>query len=250
MRKIAVFPSMLTLGNLICGVHAIRYAAEGRFWSAAWMVLVAMVFDALDGKVARLTGASSRFGAELDSLADMVSFGAAPAYLVYAMAAAAELPHPRLVWMSSLVFALCGALRLARFNVEAKVDEDSHRFFRGLPSPAAAGQVVSLLVLHLHLQDQHGVGLVLRFVPPVAFFTGLLMVSRIRYPHLVSRFLSGRHAFAELVFLAVAGLLLATHKEVTLAVGFTSFTAAGMLGRARHLVHHKGEEEEEEEPVF
>ena len=93
------------------------------------------------------------------------------------------------------------------------------------------------------------VALVLRFVPPVAFFAGVLMVSRIRYPHVVNRFLSGRHAFAELVFLAIMALLLATHKEVTLAAGFTIFTVAGMLGLARHLVFHK-DEEEEEEPVF
>lgn len=248
MKKIAVLPSMLTLGNLLCGFYALRLAVTGSFVAAAWLVLFAMLFDALDGKVARLTRASSRFGAELDSLADMVSFGVAPALLVYALASANELGHPRLIWLSCAVYAVCAALRLARFNVETPLDEASHQFFRGLPSPAAAGQVVSLVILHSFLVEEHDAGLVVRLIPAVTFFTGILMVTRIRYPHLVSRFLAARHAFAEIVFLTVVALLLITHREVTLAAGFTIFTVAGVLGVAHHLVFHKADEEEE--PVF
>jgi CDP-diacylglycerol--serine O-phosphatidyltransferase len=251
MKKIAVLPSMLTLANLLCGLYALRYAAagqysEGSFVAAAWMVLLAMVFDALDGKVARLTGASSRFGSELDSLADVVSFGVAPAFLVLQMSIEAGLRFQRLVWLCCIVYVLCAALRLARFNVETGLDEESHQSFFGLPSPPAAGQVVSLVILHHHLAPD--VALIGRLLPAVCFFTGILMVSRARYPHLVSRFLSGRHAFAEIVFLAVAGVLVVLHSEFTLAAGFTVYTAAGVLGVAHHLVFHRGEGKEE--PVF
>lgn len=252
MRKIAVLPAMLTLGNLLCGFFALRYAAEGRysegsFTAAAWMVLLAMVFDALDGKVARLTHAQSRFGAELDSLADMVSFGLAPAFLVMQLSLEAGLKHQRLVWLCCMVYVMCAALRLARFNVETRLDEGSHQFFRGLPTPAAAGQVVALVILHGHVQAH--VAFIPRLLPTVAFFCGVLMASRLRYPHLISRFLGGRHAFAEIVFLAVVGVLLATHKEITLAAGFTIFTVAGVLGVAHKIVFHR-EKEEEEEPAF
>jgi len=252
MRKIAALPSMLTLANLLCGFAALRYAAEGRysegsFAAAAWMVLLAMMFDALDGKVARLMRAESKFGAELDSLADVVSFGVAPAYLVLQMAMEAGLKHQRLVWLGCMVYVMCAALRLARFNVETELDEESHKWFSGLPSPAAAGQVVSLVILHQHVQAH--VDFIPRLLPSVAFFTGVLMVSRVRYPHLISRFVRGRHAYTEFVFLCIAGLLVAMHKEITLAAGFSIFTMAGVLGVGHKLVFHR-EKDEEEEPVF
>jgi len=250
MRKIAALPSMLTLSNLLCGFHAIYFASRGTregVLLAAWMVLIAMVFDALDGKVARLTRVSSEFGAELDSLADVVSFGIAPAFLVAVLSAQMELHHQRLVWLSCMVYVVCAALRLARFNVQSTLDESSHRSFSGLPSPAAAGQVVSLVILHYHLQSEVGVAFIPRLLPTITFFAGVLMVSRVRYPHLVSRFLGGHHAFAEFAFLAIAVLLLATHKEFTLAASFSLYSAMGVFGVARQAVFH---EAEEEEPIF
>ena len=247
MRKIAALPSLLTLGNLVCGFHSIRYAADGRFTAAAWMVGLAMVFDALDGKVARLTKASSQFGAELDSLADVVSFGIAPAFLVAMLTAAAQSQYQRLVWLCCMVYCVCAALRLARFNVEATLDEESHRSFRGLPSPAAAGQIASLVVLHHYLAERFQIDAVRHVIPMVTFLAGVLMVSRIPYPHVVNRYLSGHHAFADVVFLAIGALLIATIKELTLAVCFTLFTLAGLVTAVRQLVLHKAEEEE---PIF
>ena len=247
MRKIAVLPSLLTLGNLVCGFHAIRYAADQRFTAAAWMVLLAMVFDALDGKVARLTKASSRFGAELDSLADVVSFGIAPAFMVAMLAAAAQSDYQRLVWLCGMVYCVCAALRLARFNVETTLDDESHRFFRGLPSPAAAGQVVSLVVLHPYLEARFQIDVVRHIIPTATFLSGVLMVSRIRYPHVVNLYLSGHHAFADVVFLAIGALLIATVKELTLAACFTLFTAAGLANTIREMVFHSAEEQR---PIF
>jgi len=250
MRKIAALPSLLTLSNLLCGFHALYFASQRTpdgLTLAAWMIFFAMVFDALDGKVARLARASSQFGAELDSLADMVSFGVAPAFLVAMLSAHVGLQHQRLVWLSCMVFAVCTALRLARFNVQTDLDADSHQSFNGLPSPAAAGQVAALVILHEHLAARFGITVLPRLLPTVTFFTGALMVSRIRYPHLVSRFLGGHHAFAELAFAAIVVLLLATHKELTLASGFSLYVVAGMAGAVRHAVFHPAEEEK---PIF
>ena len=250
MRKVAALPSMLTLGNLLCGFHAIYFASGGTregITAGAWLVLLAMVFDALDGKVARLTRVSSRFGAELDSLADVVSFGVAPAFLVAVLSAQVELEHQRLVWLSCMVYVACAALRLARFNVQTDLDEGSHQEFVGLPSPGAAGQVVSLVILHGFLTATLDVTFISRVLPTVTFFAGVLMVSRIRYTHLVSRLLGGHHAFAEFVFLMIVLLLLATHKEFTLAGGFTLYVVSGVLTTAHHAVFHKAEEQE---PIF
>lgn len=251
MRKIAAVPSMLTLGNLLCGFHAIYFASRSGgqgLTLAAWMVLLAMVFDSLDGLAAKLTRATSRFGAELDSLADVVSFGVAPAFLVIMLSAHAELQHQRLVWMSCMVYAVCAALRLARFNVQTGLDEESHRSFVGLPSPVAAGQVVSLVILDAHLRSQHGVELVSRVLPTVTFFAGALMVSRVPYPHLMRRFLgAGHHTFAEFVFLAIVAILVATYPEFTFAAGFTAFSLTGVVAAAHRAVVRR---REDQEPIF
>ncbi len=250
MRKIAAVPSMLTLGNLLCGFHAVYFASKGTregLVLAAWMVLLAMVFDATDGLAARLARAASKFGAELDSLADVVSFGVAPAYLVAVLSAHTELQHQRLVWMSCMVYVVCAALRLARFNVQTGLDEESHRSFSGLPSPAAAGQVVALVILDAHLRAEHGIPLVSRVLPTIAFFAGALMVSRVPYPHLVSRFARRHHTFAEFAFLAILLLLIATYPEFTFAAGFSAYTVTGLLAAARQAVHRQGEEQE---PIF
>ncbi|HUT35481.1 MAG TPA: CDP-diacylglycerol--serine O-phosphatidyltransferase [Planctomycetota bacterium] len=250
MRKIAAVPSMLTLGNLLCGFHAVYFAAKGGQQGlelAAWMVLLAMVFDSVDGLAARLTHVESRFGAELDSLADVVSFGVAPAFLVAVLSATAELQHQRLVWMSCMVYVVCAALRLARFNVQTGLDEESHKSFVGLPSPAAAGQVATLIILDSYLRSQHNVAIVSRILPTVTFFAGALMVSRVPYPHLMSRLVRRHHTFAEFAFLAIVALLVATHTEFTLAAGFSAFTVTGVVVAIRRAILRRAEDQE---PIF
>ncbi len=250
MRKIAAVPSMLTLGNLLCGFHAVYFAATGGQQGlvlAAWMVLLAMVFDSVDGWAARLTHVESRFGAELDSLADVVSFGVAPAFLVAVLAAQADLQHQRLVWMSCMVYAVCAALRLARFNVQTGLDAESHRWFVGLPSPAAAGQVVTLIILDSYLRSQHNVAVVARVLPTVTFFAGALMVSRVPYPHMMGRLMRRHHTFAEFAFLAIVVLLVATYTEFTLAACFSAFTATGIVVAIRRAILRRGEDQE---PIF
>src|SRR5213594_1970932 len=135
---IVLLPSLLTTGNLFCGFFALLLTVEGRYADAALAIFVAMIMDLLDGRVARLMKATSQFGVEFDSLADVVSFCVAPAFLLYSFALSG-LGRP--AWFGACLFVICGALRLARFNIHT--GSTDRRFFVGLPTPAAAGLVVS-----------------------------------------------------------------------------------------------------------
>ena len=151
IRTISVFPTLLTLGNLICGFFAIVVAARidkpdalvnsnllldtRNLMLSGCLIFLAMVFDGLDGYVARLARTTSDFGAQLDSLCDVVSFGVAPGFLLVKLCPQFTYMHDQAVWIIAAAFAACAALRLARFNVETS-DEDDHLYFSGLPSPA------------------------------------------------------------------------------------------------------------------
>jgi CDP-diacylglycerol--serine O-phosphatidyltransferase len=163
------------------------------------------------------------------------------------LAAAADLQHQRLVWMASMVFVVCAALRLARFNVQTGLDAESHRWFVGLPSPAAAGQVVALVILDDYLRRQHGVEAVSRVLPTVTFFAGALMVSRVPYPHMMSRLVRRHHTFAEFAFLAILAVLAATQTEFALAAGFSAFTLTGIVVAIRRAILRR---REDQEPIF
>ncbi len=149
MRKgIYLLPNFLTSCSLFCGFYSIVHTHHLEFLHASWAILIALVFDALDGKIARFTNTSSQFGVEYDSLADLVSFGVAPAYLVYVWALT---PLGRPGWMGAMVFVLCAALRLARYNVQIETVES--RNFNGLPVPAAAAVIASFIILYLHVAE-------------------------------------------------------------------------------------------------
>jgi CDP-diacylglycerol---serine O-phosphatidyltransferase len=241
--RIPVLPTLITLGSLLCGFGAIVTATltkEGvpqinRIEFAAWLVLVAMIFDALDGRVARMSNQVSEFGGELDSLCDAISFGVAPG--VVALAAMTPYCHnaweTRLAWAASALFAVCAVLRLARFNVATKPDEESHRTFQGLPSPSAAGMIVSFVILHANLVQAESfewVGWVV--VPALLVTVGPLMVSRVRYVHLIGELTRGERSFPfflGLVFLVFLVLLL---KEYIIPVIFTTYVLSGLVGVA------------------
>ena len=213
---LAVVPTLLTLGNGVCGLGAIAVATSLNLshWDdgvqlrvAGLLIFVGMLFDALDGSAARMTGAESEFGAELDSLCDAITFGAAPAVLVWRFADGAALP-PKLVWAIGVLYALCVLIRLARFNVETDED-DSHEGFDGLPSPAAAGTLAALAIAMPELAGyadptQYGSRInhvadwmVLGsqyFFPLMALVLAALMVSRFHYPHLFQRLVRGRRS--------------------------------------------------------
>jgi CDP-diacylglycerol--serine O-phosphatidyltransferase len=245
--RLQVLPSLFTLGNAVCGFAAIVQVASLRFSAgaienpqnlvhAAWLILAAMVFDAFDGRIARMTKTTGDFGAELDSLCDAVSFGVAPALMV-AMANATAITAPffaKLAWVFGAAHA-CGAiLRLARFNVENSHDEDSHMSFKGLPSPAAAGMIVSAVLLQGFLREDVSVraaDLISRALPFLALASGYLMVSKLRYTHIPNKYLRGRKSprkIAIILFTILMGILA---PEVLIAAAFIGFAAWGPVGK-------------------
>lgn len=173
-RGIYLLPNLLTTGNLFCGFYGIVAAINHDFRTAAIAILFACLFDILDGKVARLTGSDSQFGVEYDSLADLVAFGVAPAILVYLWALK---PFGRLGWVAAFLFVACGALRLARFNVQT--DSVPKKHFVGLPIPGAALMVATTVLFFYRMggsgPTQHFLLLAMTYV------LGFLMVSNIPY---------------------------------------------------------------------
>ncbi len=174
-RSVAfLLPNFFTASSVFAGVYSMISAVEGRFELAAWMILLSLVFDGLDGRVARLTNTCSRFGVEFDSLADIVAFGTAPAMLVYLYVGH---DFGRFGILVSALFVIFGAIRLARFNVMTSQIEPS--VFIGVPIPTAASFVAVLVMLFIKYPGLDAYG---GFILAAALFTALLMVSNIRYP--------------------------------------------------------------------
>jgi CDP-diacylglycerol--serine O-phosphatidyltransferase len=173
-RGIYLLPNLFTTGALFAGFYAIVQAMNGRFEHAAVAIFIAMVLDGLDGRVARLTHTQSAFGAEYDSLSDMVSFGVAPALVIYVWALK---DMGKLGWIGAFIYCAGAALRLARFNTQLEVADK--RYFQGLPSPAAAALIAGLVwVMH----DYEVLGRDIRWLAlGVTIFAGLTMVSNLRY---------------------------------------------------------------------
>jgi len=268
VRKVQLLPNLLTLANAFCGllavckgIDALSYsgADELRFFqnmsTAAWLIFLGNVFDALDGKVARMVGGGSAFGAQLDSFSDMLTFGVAPALLAKILIehegpAWGIAVNPRLTFAAAVIYALMAMLRLVRFNLDNDPDPEAHKSFRGLPSPGAAGTVASALLLYVTLrrpalEQSDGirtpVGHLLDFLPAnlelgwlIAVLAvqlpllGLLMVSRVRYLHMFS-FLTGRGQFMTLVWGVVIATLLLTIAVPALFVVHQVYVLAGLL---------------------
>ncbi len=247
MRKIAILPTLLTLGNGVCGFAAIVHASkigmvdsagqdEMLFAICGWLILAAMIFDMFDGYVARLSKTASNFGGELDSLCDAISFGVAPAFLLIKMGPGWARPmlHQMLVGIAVL-YMTCTVLRLARFNVNNAPDPASHKRFRGLPSPAAAGCIASLAILRGELPAvivQFWPGLEMDTVrqtvhrlvegsaPIGALVVALLMVSLVPYPHVTKQIFRGRRHVGHLIQILLAVFILFLLREVALALVF------------------------------
>jgi CDP-diacylglycerol--serine O-phosphatidyltransferase len=192
--KIYLLPNLMTAGNLFCGFTATLKILEGallqstnadfaadRFHEAIWFVLGAFVFDFLDGRLARLGGHESAFGREFDSLADIVSFGLAPALMVYRVVLQ---EFPRACWIIAFIYLACGAMRLARFNSAAKQNAVNHQnTFTGFPIPAAAGLIASITLFLLWLAEgEHQLGNWRFVLPPLLLFLSFMMFSRFQYP--------------------------------------------------------------------
>jgi len=271
MRTVAVFPTMFTLGNLVCGFFAIVVASKVAapteaaldltnpattvpLFYSAWLIFLAMVFDGLDGYVARLSKTDSDFGAQLDSLCDLVTFGVAPAFLLVKMCPRFAFLHKAAVWVIAAAFAACAALRLARFTVETGEDDD-HLTFSGLPSPAAAAAIAGFGIMFNTLRDPetnliyaHQLDGVLQTALPIfAVFTALLMVSRIPYPHIVNQVFRGQKSFGHvvaLVFALVAVMVIRGYAVPIVCCGFVLYGPAKFCWE--RVVQHR----HQEDPIF
>ena len=234
-----VLPAILTLGNLFCGFLAIAKAADALaepvparaldlLAYAGWLIFLGMIFDALDGYVARLSGGTSAMGVVLDSLADVVTFGAAPAFLAKCIAEGpGAMADHRMTLYFSVFFALMAALRLARYSAHAGDPEEAHLWFEGLPTPGAAGVIAGLALL-LPDRDLRPESAVLRLLPYATLALGLLMVSRLPYVHVTSRFLRGRKPVHYIVVsLVVLVLALTFHFEAALAGAVLVYAVSG-----------------------
>ncbi|MCW8851845.1 MAG: CDP-diacylglycerol--serine O-phosphatidyltransferase [Gammaproteobacteria bacterium] len=180
-RGIYLLPNLITTAALFAGFYGIVAATQGKFEQASVAIFIAMILDALDGRVARMTNTQSAFGAEYDSLADMGSFGLAPALVMYewSLSSLVNVSYPlgKLGWLAAFLFVACAALRLARFNTKAS--NTDKRYFQGLPSPAAAGVVVGFVwACFDNGIDGESVAMI---ALPVIVFAGLMMVSNVSY---------------------------------------------------------------------
>jgi CDP-diacylglycerol---serine O-phosphatidyltransferase len=173
-KGVYLLPNTLTLCGMFCGFFAIMSGINGNFENAAWAIILANIFDGLDGWIARLTNTSTRFGIELDSLSDLVAFGVAPAVVMYKWAL---FPFGRLGWGAAFLFVACGALRLARFNIQTGAT--GSKAFKGMPIPAAASIISSILIFYY--QFRTGLPEKSIFYPIITIVLSLLMVSTLRY---------------------------------------------------------------------
>ena len=232
-RGASILPSLFTTGNLFLGFWSIVKALDGRFAEAAPLIGGAVVLDMLDGRIARLTGTQSEFGAELDSLADAVSFGVAPALLAYVWALHLV---PRAGWPAAFLFLVCGVLRLARFNVQKHVVDS--RFFVGLPIPAAAAQVAALVFFVSEpLTELWPAALVLGMVVVL----GGLMVSTFRYRSFKGVDLKRRRRSISVLGIALLFLLISVHPPMSLLAAATLYSLSGPAVYAWGLLRRRRE---------
>jgi CDP-diacylglycerol--serine O-phosphatidyltransferase len=224
LRKgVYILPNLFTTGSLFAGFYGIVATMDGAYAAAAWFILISSIFDALDGKVARLTGTTSRFGVEYDSLADLVAFGVAPGLLMYAWALK---PFGKLGWLAAFLYVVCGALRLARFNVQVNTVESKR--FLGLPIPAAASMVATCVLLFYTLG---GSGTIKKAsILVLIYVLAFLMVSNFRYYSFKDPELVKRQPFGFLVLAIFSIIIIVAQPEIVLFLLFFVYMASGPAG--------------------
>ena len=266
--KIYFLPNLLTAGNLFCGFVALTKIVEANLtpspegvvdWGpiklALAFILLACIFDLFDGRVARMGGVESPFGREFDSLADLISFGVAPAFLVHRVVLGEVFEsHPQIGWFIASIYLLCGAFRLARFNcLSTMAGGGGGKEFLGFPIPSAAGLVASLTLLIVHLnENERGLGH-WKYVPvAVLVFLSAMMVSTVRYPNFKSLGLRSTSTFIKAIIAALflGGLLILQEKVLfyVLPAFFTLYLVYGFVRpRISRAMRREIEEEDEED---
>ena len=233
-RGVYLLPSLLTMGNMFCGYACVVYAMRGEYETAAPFIGFAIVLDMLDGRIARMTGTTSAFGVEFDSLADVISFGVAPAILSFAWGLS---PLGRLGWAAGFLFVAAAAMRLARFNIQSARPGGDKRYFVGLPSPAAAGiPAATVYAYPWGLYDYRAA------LPAIAMVIvpAALMVSTIRFRSFKTLDSQTRRPYTVLIFVAAAIMLIATHPRFMLVAIAYSYLASAFVGLALSRLRHRG----------
>ena len=285
LRRGSLFANLLTIGNGVCGFAALiklsqlqlaednSLANPENLVFAGYLILLGMLFDAFDGKVARMVKGSTELGAQLDSLCDLITFGLVPAFMIFQMQLGASPRWMNVVWFFSLAYFLGALLRLARFNVENSPEEEAHLCFKGLPSPAAAGCVASLVIFQNYVlkaeqaeikwisENLFSIESMKTFVTAISYtlpflgvFLGFTMVSsRLKFEHVGSRIFGRSHSWEFFVSLIFAALLLAIVPEVFLPlafIGYLVWTPVMFLFRLVFFGRGKSQADEEEPQVL
>lgn len=243
-RGIYLFPSLLTLGNLAAGIASILLSADGRFTGAAWAIIIGIIMDMMDGRVARWAGATSQFGLELDSLCDAVTFGIAPGILMYGVALSA---HGRPGYAIVIFFGMAAVLRLARFNLKAQSGEPSTHFV-GLPVPGAAGILASFVLSYELWGDEaltvktiplvmQRMPLFFKLAPAIMLLLAILMVSPVHYGSFKQLKLGRPKSIQLLIVVAAMFLLIFTYPQNMIFLVFFLYVLSGLIGLAWRFYH-------------
>ncbi len=241
-RGIYLLPNLLTTAALFGGFYAVLAAMDGKFEYAAMAIFLAMLLDGLDGRVARMTNTQSRFGAEYDSLSDMVAFGLAPALVVFVWSLSGL---GKLGWLAAFVYTAGAALRLARFNTQ--VGSADKRYFQGLPSPSAA----AIIAGGVWVAVEHGVAGedVAWLAGLLTTSAGLLMVSNVRYHSFKEIDFKGKVPFVALVLVMLGFAVILWHPPLVLFLTFLGYAIAGPVLTLFHLRRHRTERNRQEAEV-
>ncbi len=256
VKTITILPSLVTTLNGVCGFGAIVFAAGGspigqfnnHMVIACYLIFAGMIADMMDGHIARLSQSTSSFGGQLDSLCDIISFGIAPAFimlnLITGVLAETDLPSQPVIirglWLCALVYVCCTAIRLARFNVEnEETHSEDHSTFTGLPSPAAAGLVCSLTLVYEMYEKTGSTAIIPILLPLITLGAGVLMVTRIKYPHIPNHYLKGKKPISYLIKLLLPIWALIVYTEISLALFASGFALSGLIRAAAVKLKHK-----------
>ncbi|MBI3591922.1 MAG: CDP-diacylglycerol--serine O-phosphatidyltransferase [Nitrospirae bacterium] len=247
-RGVYLLPNTLTLCGMFSGFFAIMSAIDGNFLFAAWAIILANIFDGLDGWIARLTNTTTRFGIELDSLSDLVAFGVAPAVMMYKWALA---PFGRLGWAAAFLFVACGALRLARFNVQT--GSPGSKAFKGMPIPGAATVLSSIIIFYYEFWT--GLPGKNIFFLIITILLSLLMVSTLKYHGLKEIDFREKKPFWFLVIFVLILFVMLIHPSTAMFIFAMAYLTWGIIEniflllkkrRSAHMEQQSAAEQEEE----
>ncbi len=253
LKYISILPSLITIVNCVCGFTAIIFASKGAeqallkvpaelqksyFAMSGYLIVLAMIADMLDGHLARKVKGTSSFGGQLDSLCDVISFGVAPVFLMLKIVEskleltsfAGDNYIQRFIWLAAAAYLSCAVIRLARFNVENEEGESAHMSFMGLPTPAAAGVIVSLVIFHQEYKEVLPmVSAIIYALPFLAMGAGALMVSRLRYPHVLNQYFKGKKPFGHFIRVLLLLALLFFYHQIAFVLLFCGFAATSLV---------------------